>query len=180
MQLTNHLTDRQLNEYLDNESEPGEREMIDLHLSLCIECTARLAKLQALFNEIASLPDLALSKPLAVQFAPDPGLTPQLPRWLTLTATLQAVFAIIAITIAAPLVITLLPAIETPSLTDMWIPIQSQWLTWLDTLSQFQIPQLPELSMSIEISSALTFSALAGLFMFWIVGNGLLLRNQTK
>ena len=57
-----HLTDEQLNEYLDNET--NERVQIETHLSSCGECAARLSTLQALFTELDSLPEVALTKSL--------------------------------------------------------------------------------------------------------------------
>ena len=176
-----HLTDVQLNEYLDNESQ--EQAQIETHLSSCDECAARLTALQALFTEIESLPELALSKSLAAPFTRQSNLPAQLPRWLTLTASLQAALALIAIIIAAPFVLQFispyLTAAQSPSFTDLLVQIESQWIAWLDALSQVQIPTLPEIPV-IEVSSFVITLTLAGIFMLWLVGNGLLLRNKIK
>ncbi len=110
-----HLTDDQLNEYLDHET--SERVQIETHLSACDECAARLTALQTLFAEIESLIELELTHSITARFTPTPGLHQQLPRWLTLTATLQAALALIAVIIAAPFISNLVPAIEMPSLT---------------------------------------------------------------
>jgi hypothetical protein len=171
-----HLTDDQLNEYLDHES--AERAQIELHLDSCGECAARLSTLQDLFAELESLPELALTKSLAAPFAPRPNLPAQLPHWLPLTVTLQAVVALVALIIAAPFVGQLLPALETPSLSNVFIQLQIQWTTWLDMLSQFQLPTFP--TFSLELSSLYLMSALAVVSMLWLVGNGLLLRNHIK
>jgi len=170
-----HLTDDQLNEYLDNET--TERMQIETHLSSCDECAARLIALKTLFAEIESLPELELTQPLAARFTPTPSLPPQLPTWLTLTATLQAVAAVIAVSFAAPLITKLLPAIQMPSLTDVFLQLQSQWTAWLDALSVFQLPTLPQIP-PLEISSLALTLTLAGVSMLWLVGNGLLLRNK--
>lgn len=175
MHLTDHITDEQLNEYLDNES--TERAQIEAHLSACDECAARLTALKTLFAEIESLPELELTHNFAARFTPTPSLPPQLPTWLTLTATLQAALALLTVIIAAPFISRLLPAIETPSLTDLFLQLQSQWTAWLDTLSTFQLPTLPQLP-ALEISSLILTLTLAGVSMLWLVGNGLLLRNQ--
>lgn len=173
-----HLTDEQLNEYLDNEIQG--RTQIELHLASCDECAARLTALQALFAEIESLPDLELTQSIAARFAPSPSRpVPQLPGWLTLTATLQAALALIAIIMAAPMIMNLLPAIQTPSLTEVFMQVQSQWMAWLDMLSQFQMPVMPEIPV-IELSSLVIAFTLALVSIFWLVGNGLLLRNQNK
>jgi anti-sigma factor RsiW len=173
-----HLTDEQLNEYLDNETK--ERAQIETHLSSCDECAMRLTALEALFAEIESLSELELTQSIAAGLAPSPSLpVPQLPSWLTLTATLQAVIALITIFLAAPMVMTLLPAIQSPSLTEVFIQAQSQWMAWLDTLSQFQMPAMPEIPV-IELSSLVIALTVAGVSALWLVGNGLLLRNQIK
>jgi hypothetical protein len=171
-----HLTDDQLNEYLDHES--AERAQIDLHLDSCDECAARLSTLQDLFAELESLPELALTRDLAAPFAPRPSLPAQLPAWLPLTVILQAAVALVALIIAAPFAIQLLPVVELPSLSDAFLQLQSQWTTWLNMLSQFQMPTFP--TISFELSSLYLMSALAVVFVFWLVGNGLLLRNQIK
>ena len=180
MHLTDHVTDAQLNEYLDNETTSEERTRIESHLLACEECAARVAALQTLFAEIESLPELELSKPLAAPFTPPSSLpVPQLPRWLTLTATLQAAGALIALLIAGPFVGNLLPSVEMPSLTTIILQLQAQWMVWLDLLSTFQIPALPELP-ELEISSLMLTLILAGASLLWLVGNGLLLREQSK
>ena len=170
-----HLTDHQLNEYLDHET--TERVQIETHLASCDECAARLTALKTLFAAIESLPELELTHSLAARFTPTPGLPPQLPHWLTLTATLQATLALITVILAAPFIANLFPTIETPSLSDVFLQLQSQWTAWLDLLATFQLPTLPQIP-TLEISSLILTLTLAGVSMLWLVGNGLLLRNQ--
>ncbi len=171
-----HLTEDQLNEYLDNET--SDRVKIESHLSSCAECAARLSTLQHLFAEIESLPELALTKSLAAPFTLRPSLPAKLPTFLTLTVTLQAAFAVVALIVAAPFVIQLLPAIEMPSLGNVFIQLQTQWTAWLDILSQIQMPKLP--TISFQLSSLYLMSTLVVVSVLWLVGNGLLLRNQIK
>ena len=177
MHLTDHISDVQLNEFLDNES--NERAEIESHLASCADCAARLTALESLFAEIESLPDLKLSASLAARFTPTMQLSSQLPRWLTLTASLQAAIALIALILAAPFIVTLLPPIETPSLTDAVIQLQMQWASWLNLLSSFHFPSVPQLPLP-ELPSLVLASSLAGVSLLWLVGNGLLLRNQIK
>jgi hypothetical protein len=72
----------------------------------------------------------------------------------------------------------LLPAIDTPSFTEILFQIQSQWLTLLDTFTNYQFPsyslpplQIPTLTLSLTLAAA---------SLLWLVGNGLLLRKQIK
>lgn len=172
-----HLTDEQLNEYLDEAT--TERVQIEAHLSSCDECAARLSTLQNLFTELDSLPELELTRDLAAPFTLRPSLPAQLPKFLTLTAFLQAAVALAALIIAIPFVSALLPQIEPPSFTKIFFQIQSQWTVWLDQLSTLALPTFQPINLPTFEMSSLLFT-LAGVSVLWILGNGLLLRNQMK
>jgi hypothetical protein len=107
--------------------------------------------------------------------------TPSLPRWLTLTATLQVVIAVITIIIGAPFVMQFITpyvtGMQMPSFAEVFMQLQSGWMTWLNVLAQLQMPTIPEIPV-VELSSLVIVVTLAGVFALWIVGNGLLLRNQ--
>ena len=172
-----HLTDDLLNEYLDNET--AERAQIESHLATCAECAARLTALQSLFAELDSLPEVELTHSIASRITLHAASPLELPRWLTLTATLQAAFALITLILAAPFVTNLLPAVETPSFTEILIQLQSQWLTLFTTITNYQLPNLPQLP-PLQIPTLTLSLALAGASLLWLVGNGLLLRRQIK
>jgi hypothetical protein len=156
-----HLTEEQLNEYLDEAT--TERVQIEAHLSSCSECAMRLSTLQNLFIELDSLPELELTRNLAAPFTLRPNLPAQLPKFLTLTAFLQA----------------LLPQIELLSFAKLFFQIQSQWTVWLDQLSTLALPTFQPINLPTLEMSSLLFT-LAGVSVLWILGNGLLLRNQMK
>ena len=176
-----HLTDEQLNEYLDHEvNDPAP---IELHLSTCVECSARLAALQDLFAEIESLPEVELSRDVSAGFVPGPDLYTKLSRSLTLAMTLQAALAVVAMIVAAPLVMQFLSpyltSIPAPSFAELFLQLQSQWTMWLDRLSTFQFPVIPEIPV-VELSSLFMMLTVVGVSLLWLIGNGLLLRNQMK
>ena len=172
-----HLTDEQLNEYLDNET--VERAQIETHLASCTDCAARLTALQTLFAELDSLPELELTRNIAARFTAQGQPAPQLPRWLTLTATLQAALALIALIVAAPFFANLLPSVESPSFTEIYLQMQSQWLTLYNTITNYQLPVLPSFP-PLQIPTLTLSLTLAGASLLWLVGNGLLLRKQIK
>lgn len=183
-----HLSDELLNEYLDNEL--SDRIQAEAHLAVCEDCAARLAALQALFNEIESLPEVPLSRSLrdaslweAAPFTRDESLDAPLPRSLRLTVTLQATLAVAAIIFIAPFVMDFLApylsVIKPPSFADMFLQLQTRWTMRLDWLSQFKMPTIPEIPV-MELSSLVITLTLAGASMLWLVGNGLLLRKQSK
>ena len=179
-----HLTDDQLNEYLDNES--SERPQIESHLAECAECAARLAGLRALFNEIESLPELELTHSLTAAFPRPSSLPAQLPRWLTLTATLQAVLALIAIFFAVPIIsrylTRALQAVSVPSLSDVLLEIQMYFVMWMQVIQSFQLPTIPTgiFTLPEELSPTILSVSLLGIVFVWLIGNWWLLRNRSN
>lgn len=173
-----HLTDEQLNEYLDTES--TDRVQIESHLSSCEECTARLTALKILFNELESLPEIPLSRSLVPRLTPQ---APAFPGWLARTATLQAVFVLIALLTTAPLMMELISPyfsnVQVPSFAELFLELQSLWVGSLDIFSRIQVPTLPAVPI-VELSSLVVVFTLIGVSILWLVGNGLLLRNQAK
>jgi len=181
MDLNEHISEEQLHEYLDHESD--DRARIELHLAACTDCSARLRALQELFSEIESLPDLQPSPAFSVRLAPEPSPSIRLPRSLTLTVTLQAALAIVTILVAAPFVMQFVSSyvsvLPVSSPVDLILFLQSQWTAGLDTLATLQIPSLPEIPV-VEASGLVLMSTVIAASLLWLVGNGLLLRNQMK
>jgi hypothetical protein len=61
----NHLTETQLNEYLDSELDAPTRAAADSHLSACNTCRQALAELEMVALLLANLPDEPLTRDLA-------------------------------------------------------------------------------------------------------------------
>jgi len=177
-----HLTDEQLNEYLDNET--AERAQIEEHLTACDECAARFSALKALFAEIESLPELELTQSIAARITTTPSLPARLPPSLTLTVTLQAVGALIALFFAAPIIrqyfASVLPAVSIPSFYDVLIEIQIYFAMWMRSFQSFQLPTIPTeiLSLPKEIPPAILSVILLGILIIWLIGNWWLLRKR--
>lgn len=85
-----HLTEDQLQSYLDQELEPGESAWVPGHLAACPACRARLSRLERLSFHLESLPplDLArdLSAPVLAQLKADRNLSPGITWALALEA----------------------------------------------------------------------------------------------
>ena len=82
----NHLSDSQLNEYLDGSLTEETSRAISTHLESCVDCRARLDELQFVFNCLSGLPEAQISHDLA------PGILSQLPQkqarvWTPIFAT---------------------------------------------------------------------------------------------
>ena len=173
-----HLSEEQLNEYLDHETD--DRSSIEQHLASCAECMGRLAALQALFSEIESLAELPADFTVDLS---SPAPTASFPRSLTLTAVLQAALAVVALIAAAPRVMQVISpyfsGFPAPSLVDIILGLQVQWSAWLDMLSTFQVPSIPEIPV-MELSGLFMIGTVIGASLLWVVGNGLLLKDQIK
>jgi hypothetical protein len=180
-----HLSDSQLNEYLDGTLAPGMHTAAVRHLAACAECAARLTALKALFAEIESLPELPMSRslrPAVLQSIGVPGAArPPLPRWLRLAAVVQAALAAGALAIAAPLVSNLLAAWRPDMALLTWelmfMQLQSDWLQLLSA-PEFAVPELPALPP--EFSGLVLGLTALGAFLLWVIGNGVLLRRGLK
>jgi hypothetical protein len=70
----NHLSDLQLNEYLDDRISAEDRYALDEHLEMCESCRIRLKEFQFVFDRLAVLPEARLSHDLA------PGILSRIPR----------------------------------------------------------------------------------------------------
>lgn len=176
-----HLSDELLNEYLDHET--SQRDEIEAHLASCTDCAARFLALQTLFAELDSLPEVELTNSIALRLMLPSSLPAKLPRSLTLTVTLQAALAIVTMIIAAPFIVQFISPyllnFPAPSWGDVILQIQTQWTLWLDMLSQFQLPTIPEIPV-LDVSSLFMMFTVIGVSLVWLIGNGLLLRNQVK
>ena len=62
-----HLTEEQLNLYLDNELSTPERAIVEAHLADCEACRSELASLEILFFALHSLQSEALDSDLTPQ-----------------------------------------------------------------------------------------------------------------
>jgi hypothetical protein len=86
------------------------------------------------------------------------------------------VFALITLVLAAPFVVNLVPSIATPSLTEILLQIQSQWLTLFDIFTNYQLPSMPSFP-PLQIPTLTLAFTLIGASVLWLLGNGLLLRK---
>jgi len=156
----NHLSDEQLNEYLDGALDERLKQKVTSHLEQCFECRARLDELQWLFFHLASLQEVQIGHDLT------PGVLAQLPtrpvsrlRWLALG--MQGLTVLVAL-------IWLLA--QSQDLFQAWISI----LEW--SASQEWTFQIPSLTLeAYSLTPLLTATA-----VLWLVGNLGLLRSRPQ
>jgi len=173
-----HLPEETLHEYLDNALSPQARAAADAHLQDCAACQVELETLRSLFAEIESLPEAPLERDLSPVIVAALGSRTAVPRvvWGALVA--QALALVVLLGLAWPLID--LPIVTLPDLPSA-SQLLAQWTTQQDallralgqvSLPSFSIPFSPPFDPPV-ILLILTF---LGACLFWLVGNGLLLR----
>ena len=150
-----HLTETDLNEYLDGLMEPAAQARLQGHLSDCADCRARLAGLQTVFQALAALPELTPERNLSS------SVLKKLPRngfglgW-QLAFAIQAGFSLGVLLLFSPLI------------TGRIAGILPSWKRWL-ALPEIKfpnpvnfhfgppvipMPHLPSLTLPVTITQA--------------------------
>lgn len=189
---TQHPSDETLNEYLDGVLDAPARARVDAHLAGCLQCAARLEAVRALFAELEALPDEPLARDLSAGVLahlrqPEHALS-SLPalRWVV---AMQALAALMLLAVAAPFALASLPVAEMAllgrplldSVTELLAGLAAQAQSLgaaLAAWSEQSVAGARALAAPLaETSTALLGAGLAVVFVLWVLGNGLLLRQ---
>jgi hypothetical protein len=200
-----HLTEEQLNLYLDNELPPGERAAAKAHLSDCEACRTELVSMQTLFTALDTLQLETLAADLAPLVLDDVAAERQRAirrrrvEWLA--SGLQGVAAILLLLFGwsalAARYDELAQRIPTEALDATWANTLAQssifwtttvthWRTWWnETLTDLldlpailgqTPPQWPQFSgLGLTPSQIIIISSAA--VLMWLAGNSILLRK---
>ncbi len=173
-----HLSEAQLNEYLDNALPNAQRAAVDQHLNACANCRAKLEALQVIFASLAALPEEALRRDLSsrVMEAIQPKLAPA--RALHWGLVAQAISAVIALIWGW---LTLDPAIHWPVVAPLTVLASQVSLSWSRLLGfDLLLPRvpLPAPHLSLPLSAVWLLLISAGLL--WLAGNFILLRPRPR
>ena len=184
----NHLTEEQLNEYLDSAVFDNS---ITRHLETCNDCSARLEELQRVFTALESLPEIQHPRDLTASILAQlpPRLseivsrsTPTL-KWLAFaqTAAALAIFAWLASSLTPLFAPNILP----PEITNFQLPTLDSLLASIVLfLSSISI-EAPDSSVifqpsPFDLQSTTLLLFIASAAVLWLVGNGLLLRSPAR
>ncbi|HTX91093.1 MAG TPA: zf-HC2 domain-containing protein [Anaerolineales bacterium] len=173
----NHLTETQLNEYLDDTLSAARRTQVEAHLSTCAACRAELKALRGVFQALAALPEASLPRDLTPSVIRNAsGQTIAFGWRLALAA--QAGLAIGLIVVFA----RIFSSMFHPSLVLQ--PLLAGWISLVGPIS-FGFPTihfpklvLPGLRLPIPTSAAAIL--LAVVVLLWVLGNSRLLRNGSE
>ena len=178
-----HLTESQLNEYLDHAMEDSMRVQSEAHLAGCGDCQARLAALQAVFQALAGLPEEAPRRDLIPA-----ELQTRQPRFSSKAGlaalAVQAGLSIAVLLFASPFLVSrmagwmpawngliTLPVIHLPVLFDVHA-----------SLFFPSLPHLPKLSFPVMITSfnfPIWVILLIAAGLLFVIGNFSLIFHRT-
>lgn len=174
-----HLTDDQLNEYLDNST--LENSSIR-HLDTCKDCQFRLEELRSVFTAIESLPEIAMPRDLTtsimVKLSPSwGGLSIRHAKtwtWLSLAQAIGA-FAILAWLASSFTLPPEIAAYQPPTLDTLLASVFQ-----LLSSFTFETPTFEFQSTTIDLQSRTILMFVISAIVLWFVGNGLLLRTPQR
>ncbi|RMG98952.1 MAG: hypothetical protein D6706_06400 [Chloroflexi bacterium] len=177
-----HLTEQQINEYLDGELDAATRLDVERHLAACVVCRQTMNELQTVFNMLDALPEISPSTDLTSRVLNE--LAPQpIPGWWLLLAG-QAFAAALLLRVLWPAVQTAvnlgMPYLKPlftftwPSLSpDLLFQLVREWVTAVSLyLEQFAVTP-PSFSLPPTQWGFLVLTA----FVVWLAGNHILLQN---
>jgi hypothetical protein len=185
----NHLTDSQLNEYLDNALDAAPRRGVQAHLQSCDDCRARLEEIQLVFDSLADLPEARLARDLSS------SVLMQLPKRQTRVWT-WAFAAQLGAALGALLWLSMEMAQSAPPLFSALRLPQFALPGPVSVISGFQLPapdslfiipglrfpipafRLPVLDLQLSTFN-LVFLVTASLAL-WVIGNTTLLRDRME
>ena len=163
-----HLTESQLNEYLDNTLKTPEQQFIEKHLSGCADCRDKVKVLQNLFQTLDELPEEALHHdltPLVLNRLPEQKIHP---GWRLFLAVQTG----IALGLTILVVRNLLPLINLPNI----------FAAFTLQIAPIELPTIHYHVSSLNFQTStnnLIFLAASALIL-WGVGNAALLCGRRE
>ena len=170
----NHISDSQLNEYLDQIIDEEMRRQCELHLSRCADCRTRLEELLKLNSTLASFTDIEIPRDLTSSIMarlPQPSASLWTRAFAVQLGTAFGMVLFILVEVSKYIRVPEISSFQTPSfdfhsmLANLPYPVIGQPVLSLPQLPTFQIPLT-----SLQVSVIVAFAFLLGL-----VGNGILL-----
>ena len=192
----NHLTEEQINEYLDGLLDESARQSVEVHLSQCVDCRNQVEALKQVFADLDDVPEIPLTRDLT------PAILAKLPQKEPVRIWTRAFAAQWGVVVGTLIWLgtQILPLVKIPQATLPKIPvIDLETLFTRLLIIRFPIPdfqlasikyQLPQIhfqlpalnsstafSLGFQPSTALMVALTISALLLWIVGNVILLRR---
>jgi anti-sigma factor RsiW len=175
MDENGHLDASLLNEYLDGVLPEVQRLVVELHISGCAQCSARLSELRRVFLTLQNLPEARLERDLSGQVVT--ALRPSLPvrraapRSLWLTTILQSFATLVIILVLLPFVAASLQDLEQRS----FLQVQALYASFIQQIEPLAAPHFSQ--ALIEAWNALGARWVTGQQAVWAALKGIISFN---
>jgi anti-sigma factor RsiW len=181
-----HPTESEIQAYLDSELEPARMIEIESHLHGCPICAAKWRALHTVIASIETLPNQPLQRDLAPAVLAAIRPRTRIPWGLALWATLQAIAAGILLvftwsqvrTSIDPLLHNLLPLVDSVPNKALFAGLFKAWDEMILIFEGLLMKGVTVTQMWESVGPQLAKHGLwlAFILVFWVVGNGLLVR----
>jgi anti-sigma factor RsiW len=170
----NHLTDTQLNDFLDNLLPPSEHTQVKSHLASCPACREQLLALEHVFSLLSSLGEQPLPNDLSARVLAQIPLS----RALTRTERLWLAGAVgAALGALASIAQALLPQVNVSASPETWF--SQAFVQWAGIILSVKLPQIDFPSSLPWSDETLAIMAVAATIL-WVLGNASLLRERLR
>jgi anti-sigma factor RsiW len=182
-----HPTEREIQAYLDGELEPSRMAEVETHLQGCPSCTAQWRALRAVVASIETLPSQPLQRDLApailAAIRPRTRFSFGLPLWATAQAIAAGVLLVFTWSqvrmVLDPLLHDLLPFTASVPNKALFAGLFKAWDEMIMIFEGLFMKGLTVTQMREAVSPHIVTQGwwLALILIFWVVGNGLLMKQ---
>ncbi len=195
-----HLSENQLNEYLDNILDNDSRQEAETHLASCVQCRAELTELETLFSTLGELPEIPITHDLTQNILARLSKKTQVPAlWRQPAFVMQSLLTIALVAFSIPAFTSFfeehillwessftLPVITLPTLAETTAEF-TELLAWQFEFN-YTLPELVIETPTMPTISSLPISPEPGIMLvlvavatiLWGFGNFSLLRNKPE
>ncbi len=195
-----HLSENQLNEYLDNMLDNDSRQQAETHLASCVQCRAELTELETLFSTLGELPEIPITHDLTQDVLTRLPKKMQVPAlWRQPAFVMQSLLTIALVAFSIPAFTSFfeehilpwessftLPVITLPTLAETTAEF-TELLAWQFEFT-YTLPELVIETPTMPTISSLPISPEPGIMLvlvavatiLWGFGNFSLLRNKPE
>lgn len=170
-----HITNSQLNEYLDDELDTQQREAVEAHLATCVVCQGELAALETLFSELATLPEVAFTGDVAEAVVSQVEQEEALSGWPLWVLAIQAFVGVGLLALLWPSIQRLLQLVSETAVSATAILQPQPRLFWQDIINEIATT-LEQIQMGWQLNIPFEQWAwvVALTLIIWLLGNRLL------
>ena len=185
-----HPGESRLHEYLDELLNSKERRELEAHVSSCEQCAGDLEGLSGVFSDLSMLAEIPLESDLAAVVLATVQENARRRAGIRIAVVFQVTLLLLIILAVGPSIYSVLSEISRllePSIVSTWfmeslVLFQASIGLSLQSIRQ-ELVELLEFNILLDQFSIQTthlFSLVGGVFIVWLIGNNVLLRDSSR